>query len=558
MDNNPKDTGVKKAPPVSGEIYTKGGENTSYGDVVGEVPETKLAEQPFSPVEGATVMDGRGQEDDMAVHGQQQQGIGNTLSAGGEYGSEGSSGGVVTPPPYTENRVKKFIILIILLLLIGLLVFFFIRFLQGRMARGQQPEKKINLVYWGLWEDDNIIRGILDDYQRLHPNITVDYRKQNTTDYRERLQAAIERGEGPDIFRFHNTWLPMLIRQTAPMPKEIYSNEEFAKVFYPVVVKDLTSGGYIYGIPLEIDGLMMFYNEDILRSANVPVPVTWLDVRNASERITVKEKEQIVTSAVALGTWDNIEHASDILSLMMLQNGTKLSNGTLFACKDTTKTDCAVDALIYYRQFTEVPGIRTWDGTMDNSIIAFSAGRVAIIFAPSWEVFAIKELSKNTNLNFKTAPMPQLCTTENCTPVHWASYWAEGVSNKSPNQKAAWDLLKYMSSIPVLEKLYSEQVKVRQYFGEPYPRTDMADKLKDNIYISPLLQEAPHMQSFYTTSRTHDGTAGINTSLNDYLGKAVNSLAQGVSPESALRTVESGFREVLGRFGLVPAVPAVQ
>jgi len=58
-----------------------------------------------------------------------------------------------------------------------------------------------------------------------------------------------------------------------------------------------------------------------------------------SVRYREREK-QIVTGGIALGTAENIEHFSDILGLMFLQNGVNI-NKSLNDCADKTKTDCA-------------------------------------------------------------------------------------------------------------------------------------------------------------------------------------------------------------------------
>ncbi len=263
----------------------------------------------------------------------------------------------------------------------------------------------------------------------------------------------------------------VIVNQLAPMPKSVYSDEEYKKTFYPVINNDLRVGDNYYGIPFEIDGLVLFYNEDILKSANVAVPSTWEDVRNSISKITVKEKGRIVTSAIALGTAENIEHFSDILGLMFLQNGTKITS-SLNSCADNSSTSCSLDTMTFYRQFAEAPN-NTWDDSLENSIAAFSSGKVAMIIAPSWQVFTIKEISKNSNLNFKIAPVPQLpCpkSQSSCVSVNWASYWVEGVSSKSKYISASWDLLKYLSQAESLQKLFAEQMKYRKLFGDPYSR----------------------------------------------------------------------------------------
>ena len=463
--------------------------------------------------------------------------------------TESQPDSVSAPPPFVDDPRKKiiFIALFFIFIIIGGL---FVVRLMGSRKESQQNNaavKEVKLVYWGLWEEVDTIKPVIDEYVKNRQNVTIEYIRQDPTQYRERLQASIDRGEGPDIFRFHNSWVPMMNEHLAPLPKEIMSDEEFAQTFYPVAASDLSVSGNYYGLPLEIDGLLLYYNQDILDGANVPVPKTWVDVQNTVPELTVKEGNSIVTSAIAMGTAENIEHFSDLLGLMMLQNGTDLKS-SLFQCADSQSTSCAVETLAFYRKFAEPPN-NTWDNTLENSILAFAQGKVAMIFAPAWQAEIIRSI--NPDLEFRTAKVPQLpCNTVPCPQIHWASYWVEGVSPKSENQTEAWLFLKFLIQKDTLQKYYQEQAKVRTLFGEPFSRVDMAGELKDNQYLSPLIEEAPDMQSFYLASKTNDGETGINSSLNEYLKNAVNSLSEGVSEESALETADNGFKEVFERFNI--------
>lgn len=459
-----------------------------------------------------------------------------------QHGSP-SDEGPIPPPPFEEDRKKK-----ILIIALGAIVLILLLFVIVKIIFKPKPvAKNITLTYWGLWEAKGTVEPIINDYQRLHPNITIDYVKEDSKEYRERLQAAISRGQGPDIFRFHNTWVPMLTNELAPVPKNVYSDGEFTSSFFPVAVSDLKVNGNFYGIPLEIDGLMLFYNEDILKNANVSVPGSWIDVQNATGRLTVKENGRIVTSGLALGLTENVEHFSDVLGLMMLQNGVELHK-SLFSCSDSSVKSCASEALSFYHRFSEPPN-NVWDPTLENSVVAFARGRAAMMFGPSWEVDTIRAI--NPDLNFKTAKVPQLpCNSQNCPIINWATYWVEGVSSKSSNRDEAWAFLKYFSSPEVMKKYYALQIQERKVLGEPYSRVELANTLHDNAYLAPLLEMAPTMKSFPLASRTQDGETGLNTSLIKYMQDAVNSQSQGVSPETALQTADNGFKQVFSRFNI--------
>jgi len=440
----------------------------------------------------------------------------------------------VPPPPFIEENPLKKILPIVGGALFALLVLFVLS--RILFHRGPGTPKEITLTYWGLWEEEKVFKPLITDFQKTHPAIKINYVKQNKIQYRERLQGRFQSGEGPpDIFRFHNTWVPMLQNDLAPVPQNILTNSDFEKFFYPVVKNDLAREGVYYGIPLEIDGLSLFYNEDILKAAGVKVPTTWDELRDSAFKSTVKDSQgRIKTAGVALGTTGNIEHWSDILGLMFLQNG---------ANPGKPEGETAEGALAFYHFFAEAPK-NTWDQNMENSIVAFAEGKVAMIFAPSWQALTIKEM--NPNLNFKIASVPQL---SGGTTVTWASYWVEGVWNKSKGKAEAFEFLKFLVQRENMVKLYSEEAKTR-LFGEPYSRVDLADQLKNDPYLFPLILQAPTSRSWYLCSRTGDN--GINDKIIKYYEDAINSLSGGASPRSALETAAKGVAQVLSSYGITP------
>lgn len=437
------------------------------------------------------------------------------------------------------GSVKKRILMILVFILFALGLAVGGRFVLGLLA----GSKEVTISYWGLWENDATVRSIIADFEAKNPKINVSYTKQSPRQYRERLSAAIARGEGPDIFRFHNTWVAMLAGDLAPVPKTVITPGEFSSTFYPVAANDLVAGNTIYGIPLMIDGLGLYSNEDLFAKAGVSAPVTWEDVLAIVPKLTVKEESTITTSAIALGTTGNVENWSDILGLMMLQNGANLVSLTGKEAEET---------LLFYRKFADpVDPMYTWNETLDNSIYAFAIGKVAMILAPSWRAFDIKQISPE--LRFKIVPVPQLPGNT----VSWASYWVEGVSNKSKLQPQAFTFLKYLTSREVVTKFYSEAAKTR-LFGEIYARTDLGNTIEADPFAGAYAKQAKTAKSFPLASRTFDN--GLNDKLIKYLEDAVNSVAAGSAPSSALTTAASGFRQVLGQYGLTSssAPPAPQ
>lgn len=414
-------------------------------------------------------------------------------------------------------------------------VFLFKKF-AGRISK----PKATTLTYWGLWEPDEAVRGVLLDWEKKYPDIKINYSQQSPKEYRERLQSALARNEGPDVFRFHISWVPMLKNELEPMPGSVMSASQFESSYYPVIPQNLKSGASILGVPLMVDTLALYYNEDIFSAAGKDPPTSWEELRQTAADLTVRDEAgQIQTAGVALGTTSNVDHWPDILGLMMLQNSADLSNPG--ACRKQGQEEVCLgpDALTFYTIFSQVD--RVWDAALPASTIAFATGKVAMYFGPSWRVFDIKAI--NPNLKFKVVSVPQLPDTN----ISWASFWVEGVAKKSQHKAEAWEFLKYLSSPAVLEKLYQAQSNVR-LFGEPYSRIDMAEKIKDNPLVSPFVEQMSNALTWYLCSNTFDN--GLNDKMIKYFEDAVNAVNSGVEAKKALETTSQGVSQLLSQYGI--------
>jgi len=404
-----------------------------------------------------------------------------------------------------------------------------------RLIPGIQDQGQVSLTYWGLWESAVNVNQLISDYQKDHPNVTIVYEKKSHQQYRESLQSRIEAGEGPDIFRFHNTWVPMIQSALSEVPADVVSASEFRDNFYPAVSSDLrNSQKKFVGVPLEIDGLGLFWNEEIFNAAGISAPPkTWQELADIASKLTVSGPAgNITTAGVAIGTASNVDHFSDILGMMILQNGgdPKLPTGQQ-----------AADALDYFVSFARGEG-RAWDSSLPSSTVAFTGGNLAMYFGPSWRAIEIR--NNNPLLKFQVAPVPQLEGGK----VAWASYWAEGVSAKSPHQKEAWEFVKYLQQEDVLVKLYSEAAKTPgRIFGEPYPKVSMASKIASDPILGAFIADAPYMRSAPMASRTFDN--GLNDQMIKAYEDAINSVLKGSRAADELQTTAKNVETILTRFG---------
>lgn len=402
-----------------------------------------------------------------------------------------------------------------------------------------QNNNPVTLKFWGLWESASVMNLVINDYKKDHPNVTIIYEKKSEQKYRESLQDQIQSGKGPDIFVFHNTWTQMLNKELSEIPSGTISATDIKNNYFPSVFSDLRDANKKFvGLPTGIDGLGLYWNEDIFRAAGIATPpTTWQEFAQDAAKLTVKGPEgNIRTAGVALGTASNVDHFSDILGLMILQNGGDIKNPT---------DQRSADTLEYYSRFAKGEN-HVWDETQPASTVAFIGGNLAMYFAPSWRAAEIK--TANPTLNFKIAPVPQLDTTK----VAWGTYWALGVSTKSQSQDEAWKFVKYLEDDQTLIKLYTEAANTPgRIFGQIYPKTTLASKLSSDPYVGAFVADAPYMQSFPMASRTFDN--GINDQIIKAYEDAVNQVLLGTPATDALKTTASNISKIYSKFGSTPA-----
>ncbi len=433
--------------------------------------------------------------------------------------------------------MKKIIIIVLALAVV--LGFVFWKFGPSLFSGTKKVAGPVKLTYWGLWEDENLIKGVIAEYQKVHPDVQITYSKQSSVNYRTRLQTQINEGGGPDIYRIHNSWLPELTGYLNPAPIKIFSVSDYESMFYPVAKESFVSGQYVFAAPMEIDGLAMYYNEDILSAAGVTVPTNWQEFINSAFKMTVVDPQTkiIQTAGAAMGTSTNVDHFSDILGLLLLQQGIDLTNPDPAAMSEVVK---------FYTGFVTDEKRKTWDPSLPSSTQAFAEGRVAFYLAPSWRASELRVA--NPQLKFKIAPVPQLPGRQ----VAWASFWGEAVSSKSKNPTAAWEFVKYLTSKESQKAMYTQASQIR-LFGEPYSQIDLAPEVANDPLVGAFVTQGPYYKGWYLSSNTMDG--GINDEMIKYFEDGITSVIKGGTPENAVATMQKGMTQVLDKYFKPAATP---
>jgi len=328
---------------------------------------------------------------------------------------------------------------------------------NGPKTESPPPPKPetINLTMWGLFDDREVFRPLIEDYEAENPKIKITYKKMDPATYEKDVTDAIASENAPDIWLIHNDWLPKHLKKLEPMPQPYMSLQTLADTFAPVVMDDLVSGGRIYGLPLFMETLALFYNTDIFYNAKISnPPQTWDEFITIVKELVRREgNDQIVMAGAALGTANNIPRAVDILYTLMLQNMQErigMTSDDHINATFNQYVDIAGQpyypgtvALDFYTSYARPnKETYTWNSTLPDATTAFSQGKAAMMFGYSYMIPTILRLAPN--LKFDIVPVPQIKGAEK--QVTLANYWAWTVSKQSKNKDEAWKFLLYLTS----------------------------------------------------------------------------------------------------------------
>lgn len=394
------------------------------------------------------------------------------------------------------DEKKKKLIKMLLIGLGGLIVL-----LLGLLLLIPREPRNVELTFWGFWEEEDAMHPIIEKYEAENPGVKITYAIQQLSNYESLLYTRLEQAQStnepaPDIAMIHNSWLPKFEKYLTPLPSTVMSLQTYSEEFYPTALEDFTGKkGDIYAIPLQIDGLMVIYNKDLLAKAGYSTPpADWDSFMDAAKKMTKTDSRGIITQAgLAVGTAENITHSTDILLYFFLQNLAPIIGEDKTVVNLTSPR--AVTAFEEYTSFAKDEDA-TWASYLANDVTHFVRGELAMMFGTSWR--ALEILERTEDIDFGLAPLPRLTNNEE---AYLSSYWGTSVSNTCRNSKEAWKFVEYLSQPEQLRRLYQNASKVRA-FGEPYSRVSMNSELAQNVYTSALAYMAPYMKSWQFGEQT--------------------------------------------------------
>ncbi|GAB1482355.1 hypothetical protein MASR2M78_11700 [Treponema sp.] len=338
--------------------------------------------------------------------------------------------------PQSQQRRLIIISAFICMFLIALGILFFVVSLRDAKSL------RLGFFAGSAWKVPNptlnrLYDGIIADFRAKNPEYNISYRSGvRAEDYSERLAQDILRGVEPDLFFILPEDFTTLasIGALADLGPYLERGDFDSGLFYENAFLAGRLGDIQYALPFEVVPSLMFTNLSLLKELNLEAPNStwrWEDFLALSEDATRDMDGNGTLDIFGFNGWSWLDAA--------YSNGELLfdSSGTASAFDRAGVTD-AVD--FYLRLASLVENVRVPD---------FESGKV--LFAPfpyssyrSYRYYPYS-IQRFGNFEWRALPMPRGPKGRNATELRVLLI---GMSKRSSHKKAAWELLKHLTTDP--------------------------------------------------------------------------------------------------------------
>ncbi len=315
-----------------------------------------------------------------------------------------------------------------------------------------------NVVIWGTLPDSEVSELISKNILQTGDSSSIKYVQQNKESYQQNIIEAFAKDKAPDLMILTPD---MIFRNNSfifKIPYVSYPIKTFRDSFIDGADIFLGKEGVI-ALPLLVDPLVLFYNKNMFLNESILYPPTlWNQLFDLNSKLTKFNADKTISqSMIAFGNFDNVNHAKDIISMLLLQ-----SNNPVMTISNNGKyrlafEDKASDGSYPFEQivnfFLEFSNLSknsySWNRSLPNSIDMFTSNKLALYVGYASELFKIQDV--NPNLSYNVSIVPQ--TKGSNVNLTYGQIYSVAVSKKSKNLASAISVATKMSAPTFLKEL---------------------------------------------------------------------------------------------------------
>jgi raffinose/stachyose/melibiose transport system substrate-binding protein len=148
------------------------------------------------------------------------------------------------------------------------------------------PEGKVTVKFWAIatqgWKD------VIAEFSKAYPNIDIKWTKYSTDELKQALRVASASGKMPDMwFNWGGTLAAPYIDggHALEITPEIAAKYGFDKNISPIALDIAKRNGKLYGVPIWVKPMTIFYKKSLFDKYGIPEPKTFDDLEKAFQTL---------------------------------------------------------------------------------------------------------------------------------------------------------------------------------------------------------------------------------------------------------------------------------
>ena len=306
--------------------------------------------------------------------------------------------------------------------LVLVVVFGVLMFVALILLRAYEPAPDENVTEVGvvaIWGDvpAEVFDSVLREVRTADPGFnSVTYKYFPPENFDTAFVNALADQTPPDLLFMSQERLVKHRVRLQPLSYETFPLRDFRTTYIDGAEVFALADG-LYGMPVAVDPLVLFWNRDIFaRGGLIVAPKTWEEVvANTVPTLTVRDfSRNIQTAGIAMGEYRNIKNAFPIISLLAIQGGSALvteARGTYQVSLnqlpgEVTAAQPFTNAAAFFTNFSNTGNtLYSWNRALRLDRDMFLSEDLAMYFGFASEGRDLA--AKNPNLSFDIAEVPQ-------------------------------------------------------------------------------------------------------------------------------------------------------
>lgn len=311
---------------------------------------------------------------------------------------------------------------------------------QENQAPQDEPVEEVTLNFWHHYsaqsaENETLMNILIPKFEEENPGITVNAVSHEWADLHDKILINAKAGTLPDVARLDSAWIPEFQKAgiLVALDEEMSDFGEISSKLLESAMSTNQIGGHYYGLALNTNTKILFYNTEALKTAGVSVPTTMDEFVKAVRLLAgSNENGQQVWGydEPALAGWN-------LCPFIWSYGGELLSpdQTTAQGYINSENTVKAIQMLADLYQEGAITGFNSGDIPMTDG---FGTGRYIMLLEGPWKIAEME--GAYPDFTYATAPIPagaggsvSILGGEDISMFH------------SANKEAAWKFMQFMT-----------------------------------------------------------------------------------------------------------------